>query len=173
MKYILVLALLALLTGCAPKDPFDRKVKASTPHHLSQWWEHTRDDFSEADQEEIVTVIRFLQDYTPRLRPMTALDPYDPLCKQINGLPLRDVLAFGYREHNRYLRNQLLNDTQNLPRFTKTLEETEDDALREYTTKLLENTRNRMNQTDARIAKNNRRIAELGKTTLPENAPKS
>lgn len=168
-----LLALLALLTGCGPQDPLDQKVKASTPHELSQWWNKARYDFSDADQQEIVGVIRFLQDYTPRLRPMSALDPYDPLCKKINRLPLRHALAYGYREHNRFLRNQLLNDTQNLPRLTRTLEETDDDATREYTTQILQVTRDRMNTTDERIAHNDRRIAELEQSPAASDVPES
>jgi hypothetical protein len=121
---VFVLGLLLFTTGCAPKDPLDRKVSADTPGDLVLWWDRARKHFPEEQRVEIARVIRDLQDNTPRLKAMRADDKFDPLCKQIDGLTVREVLILGYSENNRVLRNRVLKEMGRLPALVNAGSET-------------------------------------------------
>jgi hypothetical protein len=158
---LLWLSLLILLGGCAPKDPLDRKVKAGTPREFAHWWDRTREKFPDEQRGEIYKIARYLQDSTPRLKSMSPEDHYDPLCKQIDGMSVRELLVFGYRETNRHLRDRLILQTNRLASLANALAEATEENVRLHAERSLKYANDIIAQLDNEIAGNERRIAEL------------
>jgi hypothetical protein len=167
---VAVLLLLALVSwsGCAPKNPLDRIVKAETPAELSNWWDNIRDKLGDAERDELYGLIRYLQDATPRLRSMTSNDRNDPLCTQINRLKVRSLMIFAYEEKNRHIRQRVMAETGRFDRLLAAVSEATNDADRERSEGILNHARQRIESADQAIAINNHRIAELAP---PATAP--
>lgn len=158
---LLWLSLLLLLCGCAPEDPLDRKIKAGTPREFSRWWDRTRGKLPDAERAEAYKLIRYLQDSTPRLKSMAAEDHYDPLCKRINGITVRQLMVLAYEDSTANLQNRVMLETGKLTDLTNRIAESDDGTGREYAESMLRYTRERIAEWKERIADNDRRIAEL------------
>ncbi len=164
---LLWLSLLLLLCGCAPKDPLDRKVKATTPEEFARWWDRTQEKLPDAQRAEVYKLARYLQDSIPRTRTMRADDHTDPLCKRINGLTVRQLMVLGYEESSHNTRARLILETGKLPHLVTAVSESEDAATRDYAQRMLDFTREQIARWNEVIASNDRRIAELNAPAVP------
>jgi hypothetical protein len=163
----LSIVLVLVFGGCAPNDPLDRKIKADTPAEFARWWDRTREKFPDEQRTEIFRIIRYLQDSTPRLKAMSAQDHYDPLCKKINGLTVRDLMVLGYEDSIENLQKRMLLETRKLAGLVATISESDDPASREYAESMLSYTRDRIAEWKDKIADNNRRIVQLTSAAQP------
>ena len=153
--------LVLFLCGCAPKDPLDRKVKASTPEEFAHWWDRTQAKFPDAQRAEIYKLARYLQDSIPRVRSMRADDHYDPLCKRINGLTVRQLMILAYEESSYNIRTRVILETGKLPHLVDAVADSADADRRDYAQNILTFTQERIASWKETISANERRIAEL------------
>jgi hypothetical protein len=167
MARLPLLCLFLLLSGCAPQDPLDHKAKASTPSDFSDWWEDVKVELSDDQRTEAYQLIRYLRDATPRLKSMKADDPYDPFCKRINRLRLRDIMILAYEDKNDWLRKKVIGNSSDLPALVEASSKTDDpDGLR-YIQSRIDYARTFIDQYNEQIAANDRRIAELQPVPKP------
>lgn len=162
-----LLSLLLLASGCAPKNPLDRKVRAGTPEQFFSWWDRTQKKLPENEREEVHEILLFLKQSTPRLRPMQEKDPNDPLCKRIDGLTLREVLVLGYQDKNHQVRMRLMRETGNLAPLVAMATDATDDLARERIEATIRQTKLAAERSEEKIAHNSRRIAELETPSAP------
>ncbi|MGC4074462.1 MAG: hypothetical protein QM760_18505 [Nibricoccus sp.] len=165
---LLTVFLALILSGCAPADPLDRKVKASTPEAFANWWDRTQEKLPDDVREESYRLLRYLQDSTPRLKAMKANDHYDPVCKRINGLRLRDAMILAYEDKNEMLRNRIITETSRLPPLVEKMnDETLDKRYRDYASDSVDFSRNQISSWTAQIADNEGRITALRPAQKP------
>jgi hypothetical protein len=160
-----VLAL--LLTACAPKNPLAWTVKAKTPEVLSEWWEKTYPKLPPELATEVNDALLSLNRAIPRGRAQVENDHYDPVCKRLDGLTLREVLVESCRESNKSLLNRVIIETNKLQQMTATEVEGEAPANRRYREEVIAHTEKIIAAWKEQIAKNDARIQEL-QTPAPQ-----
>lgn len=148
-------------SACAPADPLDHRVKASTPGALSEWWDSIKDDLSDDRRTEAYQLIRYLRDATPRLKSMKADDRHDPFCNSIDHLRLREVMIMAYEHKNSWLRNKVISHSNDLPALVEASSNSDDPERARHSKSRIDYARTFIDQYNEQIAANDRRIAEL------------
>lgn len=161
LSSLLFVGMLLLCSGCAPKDPFARKVRASTPEALNHWWAKTQTKLPPALAEELQSGFDFLDRNTPTLKARTGNDHYDPMCKQLDGLTIREALILMYDEQNNALFTRLSRNSTHLENLVNGTGSDSSEAYAAYREKIIASTQQQTEKLSETIARNRARIAEL------------
>lgn len=111
-----ILALLAL-AGCA-RDPLGLKVQAETPEEFFAWHQQTLLRQPQAVAEEFNEALNWIVAESPSK--MALDDPrmmdnkHHPICRQLDGRTLRQVIVDGYAAANRALLRAMIQESDKL-----------------------------------------------------------
>ena len=170
--------LLSSVLGCQRTHPLDVRVKAETPYEFLEWQE-------EYAQRQPQSVVFELKESVARIvatspSKMSLTDSamlhskYHPICRQLHGRTVRDVMIAGYSAVNQELLRGMVLDSDNL---LVTLKHQESIEASPNGTRRLERLVDRrsamLGTAKAQVEANTRRIAELRKTPSPDEGGNS
>lgn len=113
---IWILALLAL-AGCA-RDPLARKVQAQTPEEFFAWHGRTLSRQPQAVAEEFNEALTWIVAESPSKMalddPRMMQNRHHPICRQIDGRTLRQVIIHGYGLANQAMLRAMIQESDKL-----------------------------------------------------------
>lgn len=161
-----LLALTLLLVACEPRNPLDWKVSADSPADFSGWCDRTYRRLPPDVAKEFATSLSALMAATPQARikdeEVAWQNPNNPVCRQIDGRTVRDVIIEGLLERNAALLRRVNLNLDTVQRLTVQQAKLDPRSYdHERLGRMIDACRQFADLANAQVEKNSQRIAEL------------